>query len=36
MPGGWAMEQELGFAVEAVDDDGVPRYAGTISLRDEG
>ena len=24
------------FAVEAVDDDGVPRFAGTISLRDEG
>ena len=36
MPGGWAIEKEFGFAVEAVDDDGTPRFAGTISLRDEG
>ena len=36
MPGGWALEQEFSFAVEAIADDGVPRYAGTISLRDEG
>jgi RimJ/RimL family protein N-acetyltransferase len=35
MPGGWAAEQEWGFAVEATDA-GVPRYAGTISLRSEG
>jgi RimJ/RimL family protein N-acetyltransferase len=36
MPGGWEAGTEWGFAVEAVDDDGVPRYAGTISLRPEG
>lgn len=36
MPGGWRTETEWGFAVEAVDDSGVPRYAGTVSLRDEG
>jgi RimJ/RimL family protein N-acetyltransferase len=35
MPGGWASDQEWGFAVEALDD-GVPRYAGTVSLRAEG
>ena len=35
MPGGWEAETEWGFAVEAVDE-GVPRYAGTISLRPEG
>jgi RimJ/RimL family protein N-acetyltransferase len=31
MPGGWASDQEWGFAVEV---DG--RYAGTVSLRNEG
>jgi RimJ/RimL family protein N-acetyltransferase len=36
MPAGWSSDTEWGFAVEAVDDDGVPRYGGTISLRDEG
>jgi RimJ/RimL family protein N-acetyltransferase len=36
MPGGWVSEREWGFAVEARDADGVPRYAGTISLRNEG
>ena len=36
MPDGWVAEREFGFAVEALDDDGVPRYGGTISLRDEG
>ncbi|HEX2895640.1 MAG TPA: GNAT family N-acetyltransferase [Marmoricola sp.] len=35
MPGGWASDQEWGFAVEAADD-GTPRYAGTVSLRSEG
>jgi RimJ/RimL family protein N-acetyltransferase len=35
MPGGWASDQEWGFAVE-VADDGRPRYAGTVSLRAEG
>jgi RimJ/RimL family protein N-acetyltransferase len=36
MPGGWATDEEWGFAVEAVDDAGVPRYGGTISLRNHG
>jgi len=36
MPGGWADETEFGFAVEAPDDDGGLRYAGTMSLRDQG
>ena len=35
-PGGWVTDEEWGFAVEAVDDAGVPRYAGTISLRNHG
>src|SRR5690349_10599551 len=39
-PGAWRTEAELMFAVEAVDrtddPDGVRRFAGTISLRDEG
>jgi RimJ/RimL family protein N-acetyltransferase len=35
MPGGWTSGTEWGFAVEALDG-GVPRYAGTISLRPEG
>ena len=35
-PGAWRSEAELMFAVEAVDPDGVRRFAGTISLRDEG
>ena len=36
MPGGWAHETEWGFAVEAVDDAGTARFAGTVSLRDQG
>jgi len=36
MPGGWLEDSEWGFAVEAADDDGIPRYAGTVSLRHEG
>lgn len=36
MPGGWMDDAEWGFAVEAVDATGTPRYAGTISLRNEG
>jgi RimJ/RimL family protein N-acetyltransferase len=36
MPGGWASDQEWGFAVEAVDHDSQPRYAGTVSLRNQG
>ena len=35
MPGGWRDDTEWGFAVAAVDGDGIPRYAGTISLRNE-
>lgn len=35
-PGAWRTEAELMFAVEAVDTSGVRRFAGTISLRDEG
>jgi RimJ/RimL family protein N-acetyltransferase len=36
MPGGWSSDQEWGFAVEAPGADGTPRYAGTVSLRNEG
>ncbi len=36
MPGGWATDQEWGFAVEAVDVEGTARYAGTVSLRNQG
>lgn len=32
MPGGWDLDVEWGFAIEA-DDHGTPRYAGTVSLR---
>jgi RimJ/RimL family protein N-acetyltransferase len=35
MPGGWAADTEWAFAIEAPDD-GVPRFAGTVSLRNEG
>ena len=36
IPGGWETDREWGFVVEAVDDDGNARFAGTISLRNEG
>jgi RimJ/RimL family protein N-acetyltransferase len=36
MPGGWASDREWGFAVEAAPDGGQGRYAGTVSLRNEG
>ncbi|RNL62956.1 N-acetyltransferase [Nocardioides marmoriginsengisoli] len=36
MPDGWASDQEWGFAVEAVGPAGVPAYAGTVSLRNNG
>jgi len=36
MPGGWVSESEFGFAMESTHPDGVRRYSGTISLRDEG
>jgi len=35
IPGGWETEREWGFVVEAPDN-GVPRFAGTLSLRNEG
>ena len=35
VPQGWP-EGRWAFAVEAVDDDGVPRFCGTVELRDEG
>jgi RimJ/RimL family protein N-acetyltransferase len=36
IPGGWETDREWGFVVEAPDDARVPRFAGTISLRNEG
>ncbi len=36
VPGGWETDREWGFVLEAVDDDGRPRFGGTISLRNEG
>ena len=36
IPGGWETDREWGFVVEARDDAGVPRFAGTISLRNMG
>lgn len=36
IPGGWETDREWGFVVEAVDDTGTARFAGTISLRNEG
>lgn len=36
MPGGWASDEEWGFAIEAVDPaSGRPRFGGTVSLRNE-
>ena len=36
IPGGWETDREWGFVVEALDDTGTPRFAGAISLRNEG
>ncbi|MGZ4491866.1 MAG: GNAT family N-acetyltransferase [Nocardioidaceae bacterium] len=36
MPAGWRSDTEWAFAIEALDDTGTPRYAGTMSLRNEG
>ncbi|MET0998985.1 MAG: GNAT family N-acetyltransferase [Marmoricola sp.] len=36
IPGGWETDREWGFVVDAPDEDGVRRFAGTISLRNEG
>ncbi len=35
IPAGWS-EGQWRFAVEAPDEDGVPRFCGTVELRDEG
>lgn len=35
MPTGWASDEEWGFALEAYDD-GAPRFAGTVTLRNQG
>ena len=36
IPAGWRDDSEWAFAIEAEDDDGTPRFAGTLSLRNEG
>ena len=36
VPAGWRDDSEWAFAIEAADDTGTPRFAGTVSLRDEG
>ena len=36
IPSGWRDDTEWAFAVEAPDPDGVPRFVGTVSLRDRG
>jgi RimJ/RimL family protein N-acetyltransferase len=35
IPEGWHTDREWAFAVEAPDDDGTPRFVGTVSLRNE-
>lgn len=35
IPDGWRSDREWAFAVEAPDDDGRPRFVGTVSLRNE-
>ena len=36
IPAGWRTGSEWAYAVEAPDEDGAPRFVGTVSLRDEG
>ncbi|MGA8209407.1 MAG: GNAT family N-acetyltransferase [Nocardioidaceae bacterium] len=36
VPTGWERGSCWAFAVETVDDDGRPRFCGTVELRDEG
>ncbi len=36
IPGGWETDREWAFVVEADDDNGLARFAGTLSLRNEG
>lgn len=35
IPDGWRSDREWAFAVEAPDEDGTPRFVGTVSLRNE-
>lgn len=35
IPDGWRSDREWAFAVDAPDSDGVPRFVGTVSLRNE-
>lgn len=35
IPEGWRSDREWAFAVEAPDDEGRPRFVGTVSLRNE-
>jgi RimJ/RimL family protein N-acetyltransferase len=36
VPAGWREDREWAFAVQANEEDGTPRFAGTVSLRTEG
>lgn len=36
IPAGWQDDREWAFAVEAPDEDGSPRFVGSVSLRNEG
>lgn len=36
IPDGWRSDREWQFAVDAPDDDGAPRFVGSVSLRNEG
>ncbi|MGN6578242.1 MAG: GNAT family N-acetyltransferase [Nocardioides sp.] len=36
VPQGWREDRDYAFAVEAPDDDGTLRFAGTVSLRPQG
>lgn len=36
IPAGWREDSQWAFAVEAPDEDGTPRFVGTVSLRNEG
>ncbi len=35
IPGGWESDREWGFVVEALDETGAPRFAGSVSLRNK-
>ncbi|HSE09815.1 MAG TPA: GNAT family protein [Nocardioidaceae bacterium] len=36
IPAGWREDREWAFAVDAPGEDGLPRFVGTVSLRNEG